>query len=183
MNIATYTLNESINQGLDAFISSELNMIEEQQKQCRLALTNYAIEFLDRVFPLSQGSHKQVASYVVYYRHLLAFFPDGSQAGLADTSQFKGLCGHKEQPEALLLKANGRFVEVTFNPQGEIGKTTPAHIDDIQIEANDYNQQNSRQWFSMLKVDRNMMLARATQSDFSLEGKTFTSAHGEEITL
>lgn len=184
MNIATQTLTQTQKHGLDAFISSELNMIEEQQKQCRLALTDYAIQFLDRVFPLTSGSHKQVASYVVYYHHLLAFFADGSQAGLADTAQFIGLCGHKEQPEALLLQANGRYVEITFNRHGDIGKTTPSHIDDIQIEANEQSAQNRRQWFSMLHVNRNMMLAKATyNSDYTNEGKTFTSTSGEEISL
>lgn len=184
MNIAMNSTKTSNLHDLDRFITSEINLIDEQQKQCQLALTDYAVNFLDKVFPLTNGSHQQVASYVVYYHHLLAFFPDGSQSGLVDTKQFKGLCGHKEQPDALLLQADGRYVEVTFHRQGDSNKAMPAHIDDIQIEANEQDTENGRQWFSMLKLNRDMMLATPTcHQDFKPEGKSFTSTSGDEITL
>ena len=40
---------------------------------------DFAKTFLDDNFPLKQGSHHDVESYSVYFHHLLATFPDGSQ--------------------------------------------------------------------------------------------------------
>jgi len=66
-----------------------------------------AKEFLDEVFPLENGSHQDVSSYVVYYRHLLAFFEDGSQSGLKKPSKLVAVNGQRSEPEAVLLKNNG----------------------------------------------------------------------------
>ncbi|QYK05973.1 malate synthase [Shewanella zhangzhouensis] len=94
-----------------------------------------ATEFLDRRFPLARGSHKMVKSYVVYYQHLLAFFEDGSHSGLEISSQFVALCGHKEEPCAILLKSGDIHVELTLDKNGRMGSANPAHIEDIQVES------------------------------------------------
>jgi len=95
----------------------------------------YAKEFLDEVFPLALGSHLDVTSYVVYYQHLLAFFPDGSKTGLKMPRQFVALCGHKDDPESILLCNNGLHVEVQFDRNGSIGCHDLAHIQDVVVEA------------------------------------------------
>lgn len=95
----------------------------------------YAKDFLDRVFPLQRGSHHHVSSYLVYYQHLLAFFPDGSECGLQDPGQCVALCGHKDNPEAILLKNNGLHVELVFDRNGSIGRDDCAHLQDIVVEA------------------------------------------------
>ena len=171
--------------GLNTFINTEIDLIEAHQKQCQHVLADYAINFLDKVFPLTTGSHKDVSSYVVYYHHLLAFFPDGTQAGLASTKQFVGLCGHKEQPEALLLKAEEQYVEITFNRKGRIGNANPANIEDIQIEVCSQDLQKQRRWFSMLHINRNMSPSEQIDNgkDFNLEAKMFTLTNGESFSL
>jgi malate synthase len=97
---------------------------------------NSAKEMLDRRFPLTQGSHKDVKNYVVYYHHLLAFFKDGSQSGLKNPSQFVALCGHKCSPDSILLKESDLHVEIVFDANGVMGRQDQANIQDIQIETN-----------------------------------------------
>ena len=69
--------------------------------------------FIDRLFPLSSGSHQDVSSYVVYYQHLLAFFADGSHSGLRQPKQFVAFNGTKDFPKnemiSYLQKAGVRF--------------------------------------------------------------------------
>ncbi len=95
----------------------------------------YAKDLLDEHFPLAQGSHKDVKSYVVYYHHLLAFFDDGSQTGLATPCQFVALCGHKCDPESILLKHNKLHLEIVFDRSGSIGSTDKAGIQDMRLES------------------------------------------------
>jgi malate synthase len=94
-----------------------------------------AKDFLDEVFPLESGSHKDVISYVVYYHHLLAFFQDGSQTGLQQPCQLVAVNGQRSEPEAILLKNNGLHVEIQFDRNGKNGMKDPANINDILIES------------------------------------------------
>lgn len=95
--------------------------------------------YLDRHFALASGSHSDVKNYVVYYHHLLAFFEDGSQAGLANTSQFVALCGHKCSPDSVVLQQSpeGLHVELICDRNGERGAKDSAGIQDILVETND----------------------------------------------
>lgn len=96
---------------------------------------DYAKQFLDEHFPLSEGSHKDVKSYVVYYHHLLAFMQDGSQSGLETPCQFVALCGHKCEPDSIVLKHNNLHVELVIDRSGSIGATDMAGIQDIRMES------------------------------------------------
>ena len=95
--------------------------------------------YLDKHFALASGSHSDVKNYVVYYHHLLAFFEDGSQAGLANPSQFVALCGHKCSPDSVVLQQSpeGLHVELIFDRNGERGAKDRAGIQDILVETND----------------------------------------------
>ncbi|WP_045857536.1 malate synthase G [Teredinibacter purpureus] len=95
----------------------------------------YAKNCLDEIFPLAHGSHKNVTNYMVYYQHLLAFFPDGTDSGLKNPHQFVALCGHKDNPESILLKNNGLHIEIVFDRNGVNGKHDLAKIEDIIVEA------------------------------------------------
>ncbi|WP_417528229.1 malate synthase G [Marinomonas shanghaiensis] len=99
------------------------------------AVVAKAKDFLDQVFPLESGSHKDVISYVVYYHHLLAFFQDGSQTGLQQPCQLVAVNGQRSEPEAILLKNNGVHVEIQFDRNGKNGAKDPANINDILIES------------------------------------------------
>jgi len=170
----------------DQYITNEIDIIESQQVQQQARLSSYAKGFLDKVFPLTQGSHQEVISYVVYYQHILAFFADGSHAGLENPKQFVALCGHREQPEAILLKENDRYVEITFDRNGTMGKLDLANIDDIQVETNQIDEQeNVRGWFSMIKDNNKVKLNSDGSSlkNLCYEKKCFTDKSGNELTL
>jgi malate synthase len=96
---------------------------------------SFAKDFLDETFPLDKGSHHDVTSYLVYYQHLLAMFPDGSTQGLNNPGQFVALSGHKSDPTDIVLKNNGLHVVIEINRAGSNGQTDLAGIEDIQIEA------------------------------------------------
>lgn len=98
-------------------------------------VVSYAKDFLDQTFPLDSGSHRDVTSYLVYYQHLLAMFPDGSTQGLKDPCQFVALSGHKSAPTDLVLKNNGLHVVIEIDRNGSNGKHDLAGIQDIQMEA------------------------------------------------
>ena len=95
----------------------------------------YAKGFLDQVFPLSNGSHHNVTSYLVYYHHLLALFPDGSTTGLKNSQQFVALTGSKNEPTSILLSNNGLHIEIQIDRNGTNGALDFAGIQDIKVEA------------------------------------------------
>jgi len=95
----------------------------------------YAKDFLDQAFPLSEGSHHDVESYTVYFKNLLAFFPDGSQSGLKTPGQFVAVSSLQSEPTSIVMKNNGLHVEIIINSCGAIGSQDLSGVDDIQIES------------------------------------------------
>ncbi|WP_261593761.1 malate synthase [Pseudoalteromonas holothuriae] len=106
---------------------------DTQSTQCEKL--DIAKQYLDQHCPLDHGSHLQATHYVVYYNHVMAFFADGSHCGLKYPKQFVALCGHRDDPSAILLKkSDDLHIEITFNRCGVSGKFDRANIDDIQVE-------------------------------------------------
>lgn len=151
------TATNSHEQPLDQIIRQQMNAISALNDSHLKQVLNYSKGFLDKVFPLAQGSHQDVKSYVVYYQHLLAFFADGSNSGLANPTQFVALCGSKERPQSILLCNAGRHIELVFSKQGEHGAHDCAGIEDVLLELGtegaherNTNLQQER-WFSMIR--------------------------------
>lgn len=92
-------------------------------------------DFLDQTFPLKNASHHDVTRYQVYFQNLCAFTEGGELVGLADSSQFAGFGGSREEPSAILLKNNGLHIELQIDRSGKIGPTDKAGIADIKIES------------------------------------------------
>ena len=183
-------------QGFESFIKEEVTLISSLNEARIQQMMAYSKQFLDKVFPLSKGSHKDVRSYVVYYQHLLAFFEDGSQAGLKNPQQFVALSGHKEDPSSVVLKNDQGFhVEVIFNPNGKRGAKDKASIDDIQVEARSTNQddfslatnndQKESFWFSMVRGDSEITTTKAGKRVCRLvdQRKHFTGKDGAEYRI
>ncbi len=149
MNMTAIDMHQQtpIQTPIDAFIRQEISAISALNDSHLRQILDYSKGFLDKVFPLATGSHKDVCSYVVYYQHLLAFFADGSNSGLQNPAQFVALSGSREKPQSLLLNDNGRHVELTICRSGAQGCKDHAGIDDVQLELQD--EQGSR-WFSMI---------------------------------
>ncbi len=148
----TMTMTQSNSQPLDPFIHQEISAINALNDQHLQQILDYSKAFLDKTFPLAQGSHQNVRSYVVYYQHLLAFMADGSQTGLADPTQFVALSGSRQKPQSILLRGAGRHVELLFCKSGPHGAKDCAGIEDIQLElaATQYTTGQAG-WFSMIR--------------------------------
>ncbi|PCJ49418.1 MAG: malate synthase G [Gammaproteobacteria bacterium] len=161
----------------------------------------YAKGFLDKVFPLTKGTHHNVSSYLVYYQHLLVLFPDGSTSGLKKPGQFAALSGSKNDPTSILLVNNGLHLEIKIDRKGSNGSIDFAGVQDILIESAtssimDFEDSVStvdgedkisayKNWLGLMKGD--------LQSSFIKEGekicrtlehdKRFTTQDGEQYRL
>jgi malate synthase len=83
--------------------------------------------FLDQAVPLASGSYTDVTGYSV---------KDGVLSpALADPSLFAGYLGDPAAPNAILLRHNGIHIELVINRDHPIGKTDPAGLADVVMEA------------------------------------------------
>ncbi len=95
----------------------------------------YAKEFLDSAFPLSEGSHKDAVSYMVYFQDMMVTLADGSTVGLETPAQFKAKSGPKNDPDIIVLRNGEIHVEMQFDRAGTVGSGDLANIQDILVEA------------------------------------------------
>lgn len=101
------------------------------------AVVAAAADFLDRSFPLSTGSHRDVTAYVVAETGGVAALAIDTASGpsaLRDPSQFVGYARDGEGAR-ILLRHNGLHVELVIDPNHPIGRTHPAHLADVVVEA------------------------------------------------
>lgn len=96
---------------------------------------DFAKNHLDQVAPLELGEHGRVTRYAVIQGALLATLQGGQQSGLQNPDGFVGYRGDAAAPEAILLKHNGLHVEVQIDAGHPIGKTDPAGVKDLLVEA------------------------------------------------
>jgi malate synthase len=83
--------------------------------------------FLDQAVPLESGKHSDVMGYSVQ---------DGALSpALDDPSAFVGWKGDPEQPDAILLRHHGIHIELVIDRSHPIGKTDPAGLADVVLEA------------------------------------------------
>jgi malate synthase len=83
----------------------------------------YAKNFLDKIFPLIDGSWKDVAKISI------------DSVPLKNKTQLIGYKGTKEEPTSILLKNNNLHVDIIINAKSKIGSTDKAHISDVAIES------------------------------------------------
>ena len=94
----------------------------------------FARQVLDQAVPLASGSHKDVTSYRVENGQLVVTTTAGN-TGLEDTAQFIGYQGEAAAPSSVLLKHNGLHLDIQIDRSTTIGKTDPAGISDLVLEA------------------------------------------------
>tara|TARA_Y100001949_G_scaffold49005_1_gene40785 strand:+ start:1542 stop:3716 length:2175 start_codon:yes stop_codon:yes gene_type:complete len=94
-----------------------------------------AREWLNTMLPLSTGTHQQAVSYTIDGNNIAVKLADGDVATLADSSQWQGYQGSADAPTALLFVHNGLHFEIQIDDSHPIGKTDPAGVKDILVEA------------------------------------------------
>lgn len=96
---------------------------------------NYAKEFLDSAFPLTEGSHKDAVNYLIYFQNMMVILADGSTTGLKNPAHFAARCGPKCEPDSIVLKHEDLHVEISFDSRGPREGRDVASIKDIHVEA------------------------------------------------
>ena len=95
----------------------------------------YARGVLDRAAPLATGSHRDAMNYAIRDEHLVVTLEGGRETGLKDSGKLIGFTGEAAKPDAILLGNNGLHLEIQIDPNDAIGKTDPAGVKDVVVEA------------------------------------------------
>lgn len=98
------------------------------------AVIAYGRRLLDLVAPLTRGSHSDATGYRIENGGLIVMLADG-ETHLNDTSAFVGYTREPAQPSSVLLRHHGLHVGILIDPQGAIGATDVAGINDMLIES------------------------------------------------
>jgi malate synthase len=153
----------------------------------------YARALLDRVAPLADGSHADVAGYAV---------KDGALSpALRDPAQFVGWRGDAAAPGAVLLKHNGLHLEIQIDRTHNIGKDDPAGVADVLVEAAltaiqdcedsvaavdaEDKTQVYRNWLGLMRGDLTASFAKAGRTETRRldDDRTYAAPDGGELTL
>ena len=94
-----------------------------------------AREWLNTMLPLSSGTHQQAVSYTIDGDKIAVKLADGAVSTLADNTQWQGYQGDPNAPTTLLFVHNGLHFEIQLDAAHPIGKTDPAGVKDILVEA------------------------------------------------
>jgi malate synthase len=95
----------------------------------------YARDFLDKVIPLKEASHKDVIQYSVVDGELAVTLSNGTVVGLKDASKLAGYQGDALYPSAVLFKNNGLHFEIQVDRNHPIGKNDDAGVKDVLLES------------------------------------------------
>ncbi|GAB2789305.1 malate synthase G [Halomonas shantousis] len=95
----------------------------------------YARGVLDQAAPLAEGSHKDSTGYALRDGKLVVTLQGGGETGLKEPQQLVGYQGDETAPQAILLAHHGLHIEIQIDAEHPIGKTDPAHVKDLLIEA------------------------------------------------
>lgn len=94
----------------------------------------WAREFLDQVFPLETGSHKDVTRYGIEYGEIVGEI-DGQPVKLCDPDVYAGFRGDRADPDGILVRNNGLYLEIQIDSESRVGKTDKAGVKDILMES------------------------------------------------
>ncbi|MBD3834041.1 MAG: malate synthase G [Brevundimonas sp.] len=90
---------------------------------------------LDQGAPLGAGSHAQATGYRVEHGRLIVTLEGGIETGLASAAAFAGHAGEAAAPSGVLLRHNGLHLEIVIDRAHAIGRTDPAGVADVVVEA------------------------------------------------
>ena len=98
------------------------------------AVIRYVRDLLDKSVPVEGTSWSDISALSVRDGKLV--ISDGSnEYGLADNAQFAGYTGEAGAPSSILLKVNNLHIDISINPEGVIGSSDKAGINDVIVES------------------------------------------------
>ena len=102
------------------------------------AVIAYACEFLDRTFPLAEGSFAEVERFELVEQSgqqtLAVVLKSGQSVGLKAPAQFVGY-QNDAALKSVLLRNNQLHVELQIDPEQIVGQQAPGGIKDVVLEA------------------------------------------------
>lgn len=184
MNMLTIDKTE-IHKNQSTFIAEAVFAVEMVKADEQLEKQKMAKQLLDTLFPLECGSHEDVVSYEIDYRHVQAYFKNGEHAGLKRAKHFVAYAGEKCAPQAILFRdESGTHVEVTIGKRKGTGSLELVDIKDIQLETcTTFSQTEKhyasgvRHWLSLIRSDAQ------GHSIACSEEKEFTAKNGDDYNL
>jgi len=94
----------------------------------------YVKAFLDKHFPLQDGSHTNATAYAIEDGALKISLGD-KQTALKQPDQLKAYRGDAASPASVLMQKHGLHLEMVFDASHPIGKTDTAHVADVILES------------------------------------------------
>ena len=91
--------------------------------------------FLDEIAPLNTGSHADATGYALDGDRLMVTLRSGTRTGLRDPERLVGYRGDATALSAILLRHNALHAEIVIDRRHPIGKSDPAGIADVVLEA------------------------------------------------
>ncbi len=98
-------------------------------------VVQWARHVLDRTAPLKSGSHVDSVGYLVKDGELVVKLAGGKRSKLLDKAQLVGFQGDAKAPSGVLLVHNGLHLDIRIDRASPIGKTDPAGVADLVVEA------------------------------------------------
>ena len=95
----------------------------------------FAKTYLDKIIPLTKGSHKQAVSYHLTEQQLIVTLANGEQSPLINSDAFIGYTGTINKPNALIFTHNGLHLKLLFNDESPIAQQDSAGISDVELES------------------------------------------------
>ena len=95
---------------------------------------NYVREFLDEIFPIKNGSWKEITKIIISENEL-KFFLEKKNEVLKNKKYFAGFVGEKQNPKSVLLKNNNLHVDIIIDPNSSAGKSDKANISNVIVES------------------------------------------------
>jgi malate synthase len=161
----------------------------------------YARALLDRIAPLTGGSHTDAAGYAIEGGKLMVAQKGGGQARLADEAQLKGWRGAADAPSAVLLGHNALHLEIQVDRAHNVGKDDPAGVADVLVESAITTIQDCedsvaavdaedkvgvyRNWLGLMKGDLTARFEKGgrTETRALNEDRAYTAPDGSTLTL
>jgi malate synthase len=143
---------------------------------------NYARHVLDRTAPLKSGSHVDSVGYSVKSGELVVKLANGKSSKLDEKKQFVGYQGKASDPSSILLINNGLHLDIQIDRSTAIGKTDPAGVSDLVLEAALSTIMDLEDSVAVVDADDKVLaysnwlgILKGTLTEtVSKEGKTFT---------
>ncbi len=95
----------------------------------------FAKEFLDKYFPLSNGSHNDVKEYSIIDNELTIKLDNNTKTNLRENTKYVGYNKINENNYEILLKNNNLHVILSFDKNSLIGSSDKSSLQDVILES------------------------------------------------